>query len=377
MADPNTDANQENNADGDQAIDDIDAILDADYDRIQAGEARPEESDADDDSKEKDSKDNKDDDSGQSDDEADEDETKDPAGGTEDDENDVKGEKDGDDETKKGDAEPATVAAPDSWTPDAKAKFKEADPIIQQEILKRETDFQNGHAKSEDARQLAKEFKETVAPYEAIIMSEGGTPMRAVADLMNMGYILRRGTAEQKTELILSTAKRFNVDLGQVEQGDDDEDEVDPKIVDLQKQVTSLKNQNQDQSDQDQQNRNDEALKFINEFRDAKDSKGNPVNPHYDAVRGTMAVLINSGSVKSIKDAYDQAIWSDPTVRELMLKSQKKEVDKTKLVETKKKAKAARKAAGTQVKSDGGNVAPAEKDWDEDLSDAYEEIQAR
>jgi len=135
--------------------------------------------------------------------------------------------------------------------------------------------------------------------------------------------------------------------------------------------------QNQDQSNQDQQSRNDQALTLINEFRDAKDAKGNLVNPHYEAVRLTMRALIQSGRVSTIEDAYSQAVWSDPTVRELMLKSQRKEVDKTKLAETKKKAKAAKRAAGTVVKSDGGNVTPTGKTWDEDLDAKFDEIAAR
>lgn len=365
MADENTEATQEGNDGDSQATEDVgldlDAILEADYDRIQEGKPRVEETADTADKEPQGQEDGESDKTAQ----ADDDKTEEPK---ETEDQDVDANKDKD--------EPATVEAPDSWTSDAKDKFKEADPVIQEEILKREKDFLAGHEKSEEARQLAKEFKETVSPYEAIIKSEGGTPMRAIGDLLNMGYVLRQGTPEQKTQLILNTAKRFNVDLGQVDKAVDDDEYVDPQIAELQKQVTSLQNQNQNQLHQDQQKRNDNAFQIVEAFKNEKDKAGNLLYPHFDVVKDVMGALYTAGRATEMKDAYEQAIWGDPKLRAELLKSERTESDKTKLEETKKKAAIAKKTAGTQVKSDGGNVAPVAKDWDEDLSDTYDRIVA-
>ena len=47
-----------------------------------------------------------------------------------------------------------------------------------------------------------------------------------------------------------------------------------------------------------------------------------PSNEFFSDVRGRMADLFESGQAQTLKDAYDQAIWTTPAVREVLLSRQ-------------------------------------------------------
>ena len=51
----------------------------------------------------------------------------------------------------------------------------------------------------------------------------------------------------------------------------------------------------------------------------AADAAGRPRFPHFDAVRPKLAALIRAGATASFEDAYEQAVWADPVVRQKAL----------------------------------------------------------
>ena len=50
-------------------------------------------------------------------------------------------------------------------------------------------------------------------------------------------------------------------------------------------------------------------------LRDATDDTGQPRYPHADKVMADMVALMRSGAATSIEDAYERALWMDPTTR--------------------------------------------------------------
>ena len=46
----------------------------------------------------------------------------------------------------------------------------------------------------------------------------------------------------------------------------------------------------------------------LQQFEAARDGAGNPLYPHYETVRNTMAQLLESGAAQDLKSAYDKAI---------------------------------------------------------------------
>ena len=51
----------------------------------------------------------------------------------------------------------------------------------------------------------------------------------------------------------------------------------------------------------------------------AADAAGRPRFPDFDAVRPKLAALIRAGAAASFEDAYEQAVWADPNVRQKAL----------------------------------------------------------
>lgn len=74
-----------------------------------------------------------------------------------------------------------------------------------------------------------------------------------------------------------------------------------------------------------------EDARFMNEitaFRDAKDAEGNVLHPYFEDVRADMANLGKAG-VGTLEEAYERAIWGNPSIREKLLQAQAKaELDK-------------------------------------------------
>ena len=69
----------------------------------------------------------------------------------------------------------------------------------------------------------------------------------------------------------------------------------------------------------------------------------------FNDVREQMAALLDAGTAKDLKDAYEQAIWINPEVREVML--QRQEAAKQKSAASQRRAKA------TAASVDGGDAA--------------------
>ena len=60
----------------------------------------------------------------------------------------------------------------------------------------------------------------------------------------------------------------------------------------------------------------------IKEFAEAKGEDGAPLYPHFDAVKVQMGALMQSGAADDLKSAYEQAIWTQPALREQLTKAQ-------------------------------------------------------
>lgn len=259
-------------------------------------------------------------------------------------------------------AEPAKVEAPDTWTAAAKAKFATLDPDIQKEILKREDDVKNGFSKYSEDRKYAQSLKEVISPYMAIIQAEGGTPATAVQSLLNTAYLLRTGTSQQKAQLLQQIARQYGVDMASAPQGDDAY--VDPIVAETRNELGQLKSEMQRQ----QQMRISQEIEAF---------KSDPQNKHFAALAPTMGKLIQIGQAPSLRDAYEQAQWLVPNVRDILLAEKEQEKEAKQVEERKAAAAAAKKAAGTQISSKAdvkGAAKPAS--LRESLERKFEEIQA-
>lgn len=251
---------------------------------------------------------------------------------------------------------PEVVAPPASWKAEHKEKWSEIPPHMQKAILAREEEIHKGFTRLDEERLLGKQIKETVAPYLAQIQAEGGTPITAVKDLLNTAYVLRTGDPVTKARLVAQVIQQYGVDLslaGQQAQN------VDPVLAQTQQRLMQLEQQLRQEKELQSQQQNASIMTEIEAF------SNNPENSYFEQVRADMQTLLQSGAIpaaspqKMLKEAYDRAVWANPTTRQLLLVKQAAEAEskRNEVVATKKRA------SGSITGSSGTtNANPAPKD---------------
>lgn len=236
-------------------------------------------------------------------------------------------------------AETAPVRqAPNTWRKEAQEKFASADPVIQAEIERREADFHKGIEQYRQAATFAQTMERAIQPFAATIQSLGLSPDKAVAELMAADHRLRYGAPHEKTAYLAQLAKNYGIDLANVQPAE--QQYIDPNISYLQQQVQQLSGYIQNQQLMGKQ-REEEALNSeISAFA------ADPKHSHFAAVQGHMAALLQAGQAKDLADAYEQAVYANPTTRAAMLQQQAA----AQREEAAKKAQAAKQAASVNVR---------------------------
>ncbi len=227
--------------------------------------------------------------------------------------------------------------APSSWKPDAQAAFAALPPNIQDEVLRRESDYHKGIEGYKTHAQAAQAFERAVQPYMQTIQSLGVDAPTAVGELLKADHTLRYSDPATKARFFSQLAQQYGVDLAQVA----NPPAVDPQYQALQAQLQ--RQQNEMQAWKNQQVQREQAVVQTELERFAAD----PANAHFDAVRDDMALLLESGKAQSLKDAYDTAVWMRGDIRQSLIEQQRAEAQK-KATEQAQHAKA--KAASVSVK---------------------------
>ena len=255
-------------------------------------------------------------------------------------------------ETTQEQAQPA-IDAPVSWTAEQKAKWATLPPDTQAYIAQRDKE---SHEAISRAGQQIKAFEpigKVIEQFAHVFQKNGLQPHDGIARMMAVNEMLEANPETAIREI----AKAYGVNL----QGTTDEQSASPesqRIAELEARLAKQESHLTAQMRQKQEADNAALAREIADF--AKDK------PHFESVRKVMAGLMSSGAAETMQDAYDRAIYADPTIRQsLQVEAQKAAEDKRKAEEAERISKA-KKAAGVNVKSSPGqsNVA---RTLDDDL----------
>lgn len=223
--------------------------------------------------------------------------------------------------------------APQSWSASAKAKFGELSPEIQQEVIKRERDFDKGLQQNAGLANFGRSLAEVISPYQAMLAAEGASPVEVVSDLMRTAYLLRTAPPQQKLQLFRQVAQQFGVDLNGLTTTE--EPYVDPHIAALQQRQQQLEQYLQQQHLQaQQQSQQAQAQETTRLSSEIEQFANDPAHVYFEEVRADMAALLKAGRARDLADAYEMAIWARPDIRSSLMQEQ----------EAKRKAEAARRA---------------------------------
>jgi hypothetical protein len=255
-------------------------------------------------------------------------------------------------ETTQEQAKPA-IDAPVSWTAEQKAKWATLPPDTQAYIAQRDKE---SHEAISRAGQQIKAFEpigEVIKQYSHVFQKNGLQPHDGIARMMAVNEMLETNPRAAIAEI----AKAYGVNL----QGATDEQNAspdNPRIAELEARLARQESHLTAQLRQQQQAEAAELAREIADF--AKDK------PHFESVRKVMAGLMNSGAAETMQEAYERAVYADPTIRQSLLAEEQTKAAEKRKAEEAERVKAAKKAAGVNVKSSPGQ-SNAPKTMDEDL----------
>jgi hypothetical protein len=203
-----------------------------------------------------------------------------------------------------------SLSPPPGWSIAAKAEFDKLPPAVQEAVAKREADVNAGF-----------ERYQGLSPYVDMARQAGQT----LPDVLNR-YITAENILQQDFgNGILSLCEFYQVEparLGQflLGEGSDGQptgqsDQFAPVLNRLNQVDQRLQTWEKQQNEALNASVRDELQRF------AADSK----HKFFENVRQTMGQLIAANPETSLNDAYEQACWMNPEIRQLLLKQQQDE----------------------------------------------------
>jgi hypothetical protein len=234
-------------------------------------------------------------------------------------------------------AKPA-IDAPVSWTAEQKAKWATLPPDTQAYIAQRDKE---SHEAISRAGQQIKAFEpigKVIEQYSHVFQKNGLQPHDGIARMMAVNEMLETNAPAAIREI----AKAYGVNL----QGTTDEQDASPESPRIAELEARLARQEAHLTAQLRQKQEADDAALAREIADfAKDK------PHFETVRKVMAGLMNSGAAETMQDAYDRAIYADPTIRQSLQVEAQTKAEEQRKAEEAKRVSAAKKAAGVNVKS--------------------------
>lgn len=213
--------------------------------------------------------------------------------------------------------------APGSWKPAIREHWSKIPSVVQQEIMRRETEINRGLASAAESRRFTEEFNSVVRPFEGIIRSQNSTPIAAVRNLMTTAAGMTMGTPIQKANIAAEILQNYGVDielLDQVLSGKQPKPgspSHDPGIRDMiQREMAPVRQfmtENQQRVQQQEQ-----QLEYIAEEAVEDASYG---KEFFDDLAEDMADILEHSAARNrkmtIDQAYDLAARSHPDIAPL------------------------------------------------------------
>lgn len=226
--------------------------------------------------------------------------------------------------------------------------FAKADQVVRDAFIRRSEEMHKGLEQFKQKAQFADQMAQAIQPYAQQIQSMGMHPAQAVQKLMAADRVLRSGSPEQKQAAALHLLQGYGIQIGEGNQP-----YVDPNLssvqTDLQRMQNWILQKEQQEKDREQATLNSEIDRF----------RQDPANKYFEHVVNEMIGLLQAGVSPDLKDAYERAIYANPTIRAQILAEQQNQAEEKRKADAAQKALEAKKAAAVNVQRKG--TVPARK----------------
>lgn len=197
--------------------------------------------------------------------------------------------------------------APSSWKKEAAAAFNELPAHVQDEVLRRETDFHKGIQGFKQQADFGKQVEQTLSPFAENFAKAGVDSVTAISEILKTEDILRNAPPTVKLQKFLQLAQHYGIDLNQ---------QVDPNVARYEAENHQLR---QEQRELMRMNTSRESESLNSAIEDFANQPG---HEHFESVRQHMGALMAGGQAATLQEAYDQAIYANPTTRTVLLQQQ-------------------------------------------------------
>ncbi len=258
----------------------------------------------------------------------------------------------------------APVAAPLSWSKEHRQEFEALPPSVQQIIAKRESEkeaaFTRAMQEASETKKQAKEIYEAIEPFRNRAMLQGSHLPTVLQRMLGWQEVLEADPVNGLIEL----ARTLGVDPRVLAQQQQQQPGYSSEYAQLQRQIAELQNQLTEREQLQLQSQKQAVVSEIERFAVEVDATGNPVRPYFQRVAPIMQPIVErlraeyptaSGS-EILQQAYSDACYADPDVRDILLKQARQEEEAKQSAERRAKAAAARKAGSSVTGAPSGSI---------------------
>jgi len=286
---------------------------------------------------------------------------------------------------KETDPKEATVEMPNSWSKDDAETWAKLPPEAKAKVAQRETEVQqvlSRAGKEVAAYRHNKPIIDAVEPHKEYLLAVGKHlgehPAKLVHQTLQFERMLRTSQSnEDRLGILFDIANEYGIDVSPIVGPDAAQylqklsPAMDPRVDDLTRQVQTLTHQLTAKQQAEQAEADRAMDSQIKAF--ASDTKK---HPYYAEVKSLMATILQApgadDSGKSLfqlmEEAYEQACFAHPKVRERILSDQRRAEEERRAAEARSKAASARTASSVNVRS--GVPTPVKRTLDDTLAEA-------
>lgn len=265
-----------------------------------------------------------------------------------------------------------SIQPPSSWRANVREQFAALPAEVQEEVLRRESDFHRGIEQYRTDADYGRNLKSVFAPYQQDFASLGVNETQAVSSLLQTERTLRLGTPEQKLAIFQSMASSYGVPVEALVSDDGDVRQTAMLNAQLTSRLNQLEQQlhgfTTAQQSQVQAQVTDSITKFASD----------PANKWFSDVREDMGRLLEGGIAADLQDAYDKACNMRPDIRAAIAAQQQREADEKRQKEAQQRVIQAKKSASVNVRQSGPKpvASNAPRTIDDTLREVYDRLQA-
>lgn len=240
-----------------------------------------------------------------------------------------------------------------SWKKEAQAELSKLPENVQQMIQERETQFHKGIQQYKEDAVYGRSLKQTLGQYDPYFQELGTDAQQAIPMLLNAEMTLRKGSPDQKAQMLMQLAHDYGIDVNQLAQTP-----FNPVEYQLRQQLANLQNQVAGLGQSRQMAEEANLSQTIEQFAEGRE--------YFEDVRETMADLLDRGLANDLDDAYTKALRLNDDVFNKWNANQQSTQERQRLEQANKAAKAAKSSAVSVVGSPTGSTRAPEPKTTED-----------